>query len=133
MWGFSIMDIDPSSAAHADGGGDLWPFDSLTTSLFFSSVSSSPPLHPLPVASSSWLTPPSPLWLFEDRQLMPIEVGPAPAPAPEDAVPAPVAEDVHRARSGMLLHGILGSFFFCLLPGSYDLERFVGEGSICLV
>ncbi|KAI5006221.1 hypothetical protein ZWY2020_033464 [Hordeum vulgare] len=69
------MDIDPSSVSHADGGGDLWPFDSLTTSLFFSSVSSSPPLHPLPVASSSWLTPPSPLWLFDDRQMMPIEVG----------------------------------------------------------
>ncbi|CAM0880599.1 unnamed protein product [Alopecurus aequalis] len=96
------MDMDPSSAAHADGGGDLWPFDTLTTSLFFSSVSSSPPLHPLPVASSSWLTPPSPLWLFDDRQMMPIEVGPAPAAAPEDTVPAPVAYDVQRARSGNL-------------------------------
>ncbi|KAI4967763.1 hypothetical protein ZWY2020_015101 [Hordeum vulgare] len=97
------MDIDPSSVSHADGGGDLWPFDSLTTSLFFSSVSSSPPLHPLPVASSSWLTPPSPLWLFDDRQMMPIEVGPAPAAAPDNtaAVAAAVAEEVcHRARSG---------------------------------
>uniref|UniRef100_A0ACD5VVI3 Uncharacterized protein n=1 Tax=Avena sativa TaxID=4498 RepID=A0ACD5VVI3_AVESA len=96
------MDIDPSSASHADGGGDLWPFDSLTTSLFFSSVSSSPPLHPLPVASSSWLTPPSPLWLFDDRQMLPIELGPAPAAAPENtaAVAAAVAEEVHRARSG---------------------------------
>ncbi|KAM3329616.1 hypothetical protein ACQJBY_026576 [Aegilops geniculata] len=92
------MDIDPSSVSHADGGGDLWPFDSLTTSLFFSSVSSSPPLHPLPVASSSWLTPPSPLWLFEDRQMMPIEVGPAPAAAPDNT--AAVAEEVQRARSG---------------------------------
>ncbi|KAM0852764.1 hypothetical protein ACQ4PT_051533 [Festuca glaucescens] len=94
------MDIDPSSASHADSWGDLWPFDSFTTSLLFSS---SPPLHPLPVTSSSWmLTPLSPLWLFDDRQMLPIEVGPAPAAAPEDtSIPAPVAaEDVHRARSG---------------------------------
>ena len=64
---------------------------------------------------------------------MPIEVGPAPAAAPEDAVPALAAEDVHRARSGKLLLGILVSILFFLLPGSYDLERFAGEGSICLV
>jgi hypothetical protein len=125
------MDIDPSSAAHADGGGDLWPFDSLTTSLLFSS---SPPLHPLPGTSSSWmLTPQSPLWLFDDRQMMPIEVGPAPA-AEDISIPAPVAaaDDVHRARSGKLsLHfhftspGITCRFILFRLPGgSYDLERF---------
>ncbi|KAL6627042.1 hypothetical protein ACP70R_030768 [Stipagrostis hirtigluma subsp. patula] len=93
------MDLDPApSSAPGDGcgSGDAWPFDTLTTSLLFSSVSASPTLPPLPASSSSWLTPPSPLWLFDDRQLLPIE---APA-APEAAVAAAVVEEVQRARSG---------------------------------
>jgi hypothetical protein len=121
------MDIDPSSASHADGGGDLWPFDSLTTSLYFSSISSSPPLHPLPVTSSSWLlAPPSPLWLFDDRQLMPVELAPSPAVAPEsNAAAAPVAEDVHRARSA----GKLSLYF---RPNRYSIfvSRIVRFGTI---
>ncbi|WVZ72951.1 hypothetical protein U9M48_021331 [Paspalum notatum var. saurae] len=79
------MDLDPSASA------DAWPFDSLTTSLLFSS-SSSPQLPPLPANSSSWLTPPSPLWLFEDRHLLPLD---SPA-APEAAV----VDEVQRTRSG---------------------------------
>ena len=93
------MDLDPSPAsAHGDGGGcaDAWPFDSLTTSMLFSSVSASPQLQPLP-ANSSWLTPPSPLWLFEDRHMLPLD---APDAAPEAAVAAAVVEEVQRARSG---------------------------------
>ncbi|KAJ1281818.1 hypothetical protein BS78_03G003000 [Paspalum vaginatum] len=81
------MDLDPSASA------DAWPFDSLTTSLLFSSSSASPPL---PANSSSWLTPPSPLWLFEDRHLLPLD---SPA-APEAAVAAAVVDEVQRARSG---------------------------------
>ncbi|KAK3159620.1 hypothetical protein QOZ80_1BG0048870 [Eleusine coracana subsp. coracana] len=94
------MDLDPSPSSapggDACGSGDAWPFDTLTTSLLFSSVSASPSLPPLPANSSSWLTPPSPLWLFDDRQLLPLE---APA-APEAAVAAAVVEEVQRVRSG---------------------------------
>ncbi|KAL6850246.1 hypothetical protein ACP4OV_020873 [Aristida adscensionis] len=92
------MDLDPSpSSAHGGdgcGSGDAWPFDTLTTSLLFSSVSASPQLPPLPAGSSSWLTPPSPLWLFDDRQLLPLD-----ATAPPEAAAAAVQE-VQRARSG---------------------------------
>nr|CAB3475617.1 unnamed protein product [Digitaria exilis] len=92
------MDLDPPTSAPGDAcvvSADAWPFDSLTTSLLFSSVSASPPLPSLPANSSSWLTPPSPLWLFEDRHLLPLE---APQ-APEAAVAAAVVEEVQRARS----------------------------------
>jgi hypothetical protein len=68
------MDLDPSPSSAPGDGGDAWPFD---TSLLFST---SPP------SSSSWLAPPSPFWLFDDRQLQ--------TPA------APVVDDVQRARSG---------------------------------
>lgn len=103
------MEVDPSSSSPGagegggggigSGGGDLWPFDSLTTSLLFSSVSASP--QPLPASSSSWLTPPSPLWLFDERQLLPLDMGApaAPATAPP-AEAAAVVEEVHRTRSG---------------------------------
>uniref|UniRef100_A0A0D9Y5S9 RWP-RK domain-containing protein n=1 Tax=Oryza glumipatula TaxID=40148 RepID=A0A0D9Y5S9_9ORYZ len=103
------MEVDPSSSSPGagegggggigGGGGDLWPFDSLTTSLLFSSVSASP--QPLPASSSSWLTPPSPLWLFDERQLLPLDMGApaAPATAPP-AEAAAVVEEVHRTRSG---------------------------------
>ncbi|PAN33048.1 hypothetical protein PAHAL_5G537300 [Panicum hallii] len=93
------MDLDPPTSGPGDAcavSADAWPFDSLTTSLLFSSVSASPPLPPLPANSSSWLTPPSPLWLFEDRHLLPLD---APQ-APEAAVAAAVVEEVQRARSG---------------------------------
>jgi hypothetical protein len=110
------MDFDPSPAsAHGDGSGGAWPFDSLTTSMLFSSVSASPQL---PASSSSWLTPPSPLWLFEDRHLLPLD---APSAAPEAAVAAAVVEEVQRARSGepsflsdYLLHRLISSFFLFL-------------------
>ncbi|XP_006643969.3 protein NLP3 [Oryza brachyantha] len=107
------MEVDPSSSSPPAGAGgegvgvavgaaDMWPFDSLTTSLLFSSVSSSPP-PPFPATSSSWLTPPSPLWLFDERQLLPLDMVPAPpavavAATPEAAVA--VVDEVHRARSG---------------------------------
>ncbi|KAG8045484.1 hypothetical protein GUJ93_ZPchr0008g11524 [Zizania palustris] len=107
------MELDPpsSSAAGAgadDGGvggeGDLWPFDSLTTSMLFSSVSSSPPLPPLPSSSSSWLAPPSPLWLFDERQMLPLDMPVAPAMDAAAAAAATreaaVVEEVHRTRSG---------------------------------
>ncbi|GJN38246.1 hypothetical protein PR202_gb27270 [Eleusine coracana subsp. coracana] len=100
------MDLDPSPSSapggDACGSGDAWPFDTLTTSLLFSSVSASPSLPPLPANSSSWLTPPSPLWLFDDRQLLPLE---APA-APEAAVAAAVVEEVQRVRSDSRPDGI---------------------------
>jgi hypothetical protein len=75
------MDLDPAYPPSACA--DAWPFDSLTTSLLFS-----PQLTPIPANSSfSWLTPHSPLWLFEDRHLLPLD-----APA--------VFEEVQRPRSG---------------------------------
>ena len=100
------MDLDPPTSGPGNAcavSADAWPFDSLTTSLLFSSVSASPPLPPLPANSSSWLTPPSPLWFFEDRHLLPLD---APQ-APEATVAAAVVEEVQRARSGdtfFLLH-----------------------------
>jgi hypothetical protein len=112
------MDLDPpTSDACAVPADAAWPFDSLTTSLLFSSVSASPPLPSLPTNSSSWLTPPSPLWLFEDRHLLPLE----PPQAPEAAVAAAVVEEVQRARSGEFLPAPAISFaptiiFFVLAP-----------------
>jgi len=106
------MDLDPPTSGPGDAcavSADAWPFDSLASSLLFPSVSASPPLPPLPANSSSWLTPPSPLWFFEDRNLLPLDAPQAPEAAVAAAV---VVEEIQRARSG--------DPFFLLLPGSYD-------------